>query len=69
MPAQRISADELRKSKPSAHCCYCSRSASTAPPTESWVIWNGTMIYCPQCAKKDGADDRCLQQGSKLVDS
>lgn len=54
MSAQYVTALDLFQKKPNASCCDCKKEAAEAPEQQVWTIWNNKLIYCPDCAKKEG---------------
>jgi hypothetical protein len=54
---EKTTADELRRRNPGAKCCNCGAAADKAPQDEVWIIWNGTRVFCPQCADELGISE------------
>lgn len=49
-----ITIQNLLKIFPQAECCDCSKSPEDYPEDQVWTIYKDSIIYCPECAKKEG---------------
>jgi hypothetical protein len=58
MPAEPITAYDLRKMPVRKSCSNCGKAVGDAPPEEKWTIWKGVQVFCPSCARKLGVDDK-----------
>lgn len=54
MPVQHVKASALVSKNWNACCVECKDKAAAAPKESMWTIWTADMIYCPECAKREG---------------
>jgi len=49
-----ITAGNLAKVEPGAHCWGCGKQADQSPADETWVILSESILYCRECAERKG---------------
>jgi hypothetical protein len=63
LPATWFAAGVIAADEPEAACCDCGRRADEAPREQEWTIWDGRLLYCAECAWRDGiARDQNLEE-------